>query len=134
MEGLEFIASAQDLLRREPVILFAYLFGSWARDNPGHLSDVDLAVFIDRRRNPFKFRLKLMEQLARSLKSENFDLVVLNDAPLVLQYEVIRSGKILKERRPLRIAYETAVVRDYLDTESLRTVQRETLRRTLLGA
>lgn len=133
MKGPELIGIAREELNREPAILFAYLFGSWAREKPGQLSDIDLAVFIDRRRNPFKYRLKLMEHLARSLKSENFDLIVLNDAPLLLQYEVVRVGKVLKERRSQRIAYEARVLRDYLDTEELRTVQRDMLRRTLLG-
>jgi hypothetical protein len=127
------ITTAQELLGCEPAVQFAYLFGSWARGNPGPLSDLDLAVFIDRRRNPFKFRLMLMEKLARAIRSDNFDLVILNDAPLVLQYEVIRGGKILKEQRQRRVVYEARVLRDFLDTENLRRVHREALKRSLLG-
>ena len=134
METAGLINIAQEFLAGEPAVQFAYLFGSWARGNPGPLSDLDLAVFIDQRRNSFKFRLLLMDKLARALRSEHFDLIILNDAPVVLQYEIISTGKVLKEHRPRRVVFEATVLRDFLDTDKLRSVHREALKHTLLGS
>ncbi len=111
-------------LAGERRVKFAYLFGSLASGTAGPLSDLDLAVYLDGRLDFFRCRLMLMESLAKLLKTENFDLVVLNDAPLVLQNEVIRHGVILKDDRPRRVMFESRVVRDYLDTAHLRDVQR----------
>jgi len=68
-----------------------------------------------------------MEALARALKSENFDLVVLNNAPILLSYEVISNGIVLKDDRQRRVMYESRTLHDYLDTAYLRDVQRRYL-------
>jgi len=113
-------------------IKFAYLFGSQARRDSGPLSDVDLAIYLDNRLDFFSFRLGFQEELSRKLKSQLFDLIVLNNAPLVLQYEIIRDGKILKENKPKRIQFETRVLRDYLDTNWLRSVHLSSLKKSFL--
>jgi hypothetical protein len=112
------------------VIKFAYLFGSHARGNAGPLSDVDLAVYLDNRMNLFSARLFLLEDLGRQLKGQSFDLIVLNDAPLILRYEIIRDGKVLKEDKSRRIEFETRVLREYLDTEAIRSVHLSALKRS----
>lgn len=48
-----------------PEVKFAYIFGSRARGDAGPLSDVDVAVFLDGRVEPFDCRLRLMEKLSR---------------------------------------------------------------------
>lgn len=118
---------AKAFLSAEPKVKFAYLFGSHASGQAGPLSDIDLAVYLDGRLDLFKWRLRLMDALARVLKSENFDLVVLNNAPILLSYEVIRNGIVLKDDRQRRVMYESQTLRDYLDTAYLRDVQRRYL-------
>jgi predicted nucleotidyltransferase len=115
------------------MVKFAYLFGSMASGKAGPLSDLDLAIYLDRRLDSFKYRLQLMERLARLLKSEKFDLVVLNSAPVVLKYEVVKNGIILKDDRPKRVMFETAVLQEYLDTAYLREVQHEYVQRQIKG-
>jgi uncharacterized protein len=111
-------------------VKFAYLFGSHSRGNAGPLSDVDLAIYLDNRMNLFSARLALLEDLGRQLKGQSCDLVVLNDAPLVLRYEIIRDGKVLKENKSRRIEFETRVLREYLDTEAIRSVHLSALKRS----
>jgi hypothetical protein len=120
-------------LRRQATVRFAYLFGSRARGDAGRLSDIDIAVFLDPGLDLFTCRLQLMEQLAVTLHSDRFDLVVLNDAPTTLRYEVIRDGRVLKEDKPLRVDFETGVLRSYLDTAPLRKTQQAYLRQQLAG-
>ena len=119
---------AKNFLVGERKVKFAYLFGSFASGNSGPLSDLDLAVYLDGRLDFFSCRLKLIEALAKVLKTENFDLVVLNNAPIVLKHEVVRNGVILKDDRPRRVMFESRAVWEYLDTAYLRDVQRGYLR------
>jgi len=121
-----------DYLGRCPFIRFAYLFGSHARGDAGRLSDIDLAVFIHEGLDAFRCRLQLMEQVAGVLRHDHFDLVVLNDAPLTLRYEVVREGRVLKEDKARRVEFETGVLRHYLDTVGLRQTQQAYLKEQLL--
>ena len=115
------------ILEKDKRVKFAYLFGSRARAQAGPLSDTDVAVYLDRRINPADYRLKLMEKLAKVLKSDNLDLVVLNQAPPLLRHEIIKCGRILKDDVSRRIPFEAEVIREGLDTAYLRQVQRAAL-------
>lgn len=116
-----------ELLEKERHVEFAYIFGSQATGEAGPLSDLDIAVHLDRRADRLTYRLKLMERLAKLLKRNDLDLVVLNEAPPLLSHEVIKYGTILKEHRPKRVPYEARVISNYLDTASLRQMQRAAL-------
>jgi len=129
-----FVATADlaDFFASESQVKFAYLFGSHANGvTIGPLSDLDLAVYLDGRVNFFTNRLRLMEVLAKKIRTENFDLVVLNRAPPVLRYEVIKNGLVLKENKPRRIMFETEVLRTYLDTVAMRKIQYQYLKASL---
>jgi predicted nucleotidyltransferase len=131
MNDAVLIDSVRGYFADDDMVKFAYLFGSIASGKAGPLSDLDMAIYLDRRLDSFKYRLQLMERLARLLKSEKFDLVVLNSAPVVLKYEVVKNGVILKDDRPRRVMFETAVLQEYLDTAYLRKVQREYIQQQL---
>ncbi len=116
-----------ELLEKEKRVKFAYLFGSQASGQAGPLSDMDVAVYLDRRVKPRTYRLILMEKLAKLLKRDDLDLVVLNQAPPLLGQQIIKYGKPLKDDAPRRIPFEAEVIRQYLDTAHLRQVQRAAL-------
>jgi uncharacterized protein len=122
------VVLAKALLAEDKKVKFAYLFGSHSRGDAGPLSDLDLAVYLDGRLDFFTYRLKLMEALSKILKTERFDLVILNNAPVVLRNEVLRDGIVLKDDRSRRIVFESRALREYLDTAYLREVQRSYLR------
>lgn len=123
-------AHHQDLapiLEKEKRVKFAYLFGSRARGRTGPLSDTDVAVYLDRRIKHGDYRLKLMEELSKILKSDHLDLVVLNQAPPLLRHEIIKYGRLLKDDASRRILFEAETIRECLDTAYLRQVQRSGL-------
>ena len=74
-----------------------------------------------------EYRLRLMEKLAKILKSDRLDLVVLNQAPPLLRYEIIKYGRLLKDDASRRIPFEAEVIRECLDTAYLRQGQRVAL-------
>lgn len=112
----------------EQRVKFAYLFGSAVTGKTGTLSDLDVAVYLDNRIDQFTHRLKLMESLAKILKSEHFDLIVLNHASPLLKYEVVKNGILLKDSPSRRIIFETKVLREYLDTSYLRDIYFHTMK------
>jgi predicted nucleotidyltransferase len=124
----------KDVLARSAEVKLAYIFGSCARGDTGPLSDVDVAVFLDSRVDPFAFRLRLMETLSRALRTEHLDLVILNDASPVLRYEVVREGRVIKEDKAARVEFETRALAEYLDTAHMRNVQRKYLKEQLGGS
>lgn len=123
------LENLKQFLKNERSVKFAYLFGSHARDDAGLLSDVDIAVYLDNRFDFFKCRLSILEKLARALKTDSCDLVILNNAPIDLQFEIIHEGKILKEDKEKRVLFESRAVGDFLDQEQLRQIHLSSLKK-----
>lgn len=122
------LSAVVEVLVDAPEVLFAYLFGSAARGEAGPLSDVDVAVWLEPSAQAFQQRLLLIERLCRTLGHDRVDLIDLARSPVLLRYEVIRDGRVLKEDRERRVAFEVQVLREYMDTAYLRRVQLQALR------
>ncbi|OQX53256.1 MAG: hypothetical protein B5M48_03785 [Candidatus Omnitrophica bacterium 4484_213] len=99
-------------------ILFCYLFGSFAYRNFTSKSDIDIAVYLDRKkcRDLFKKRLSLIADLSRDLKKET-DVIILNDISSVFfEYVILKEGKLIFERdKEKRIEFEMKVLNQYFD-------------------
>ncbi len=106
-------------LSKQEHVKLAYLFGSVAEGNAGKLSDVDLAVFLDvslSKKEQFNLQLKLMSELTGILKTDRIDLVIMNDAPLTLNYEIIKSNyPLLVRDEEQKIDFEHMILSQYLD-------------------
>ncbi|KKH40481.1 nucleotidyltransferase [Methanosarcina mazei] len=108
----------RDFLSVVKGVKLAYLFGSTARGESNCLSDIDIAVLFDDallQKEAFDPQVELISELTCLLKTDNVDLVVLNDSPLLLTYNIIREGIILKSDEPLRVKFETKMMSRYLD-------------------
>lgn len=108
----------KELLEREKHVELAYLFGSAARGELGTLSDVDVAVYLDESLSSeerFKLQLKMMGELASALKTNKVDLIVINDAPPTLNYEIIRFKPIYVKDMSKKVEVEHAIMSRYLD-------------------
>ena len=82
-------------------ILEAYLFGSHGRRAAKPHSDIDVAVFLDTEslpQSPFGYVADLTTALAKALRCDNVDVVILNDAPPLLYHRVLRDGVRLLAR------------------------------------
>lgn len=83
------------VLEPRPEVLEAYLFGSHAQGVAQPHSDIDIAVYIDESRveeSAFGYRAHLTTVLIGGLHDNDIDLLVLNHAPPVLYYHVLRDG------------------------------------------
>lgn len=106
------------ILKHYPEIGLFYLFGSRARGDAGPRSDYDFAIYVDSkdRRKVFSMKLRLREELAKALKTDAVDVVLLNpgQAP-ELQYEIVQQGKLLFEREPFKVLVEPKILNAYFD-------------------
>jgi len=114
-------------------IILAYLFGSTVRGDTGRLSDVDIGVLLDEKlskKDRFDMELKLMGEIAALIKKNKIDLVVLNEAPLLLAYNIIKTGIILKSSEKERVKFETKLLSMYMDEKYyIKRHTEETLKR-----
>jgi predicted nucleotidyltransferase len=114
-------------------VTLAYLFGSTIRREANRLSDIDIAVLFDDtllQKEAFDLQLELIGELTGLLKTNNVDLVIINDSPLLLTYNIIREGIILKSDEPLRVKFETKIMSRYLDERyHIQRHAKESLRR-----
>jgi predicted nucleotidyltransferase len=117
-------------------VLFAYIFGSFAQGTAGPLSDLDVAVYVDEtlipEDLPFGYKSELLAEIMSCLKRNDVDLVILNQAPTLLRFQVLRSGKLIYCRSPrARVRFAEEVFRDYQDLRPLLDVQRYYLKKRL---
>ncbi len=114
-------------------VILAYLFGSTVRGDAGRLSDVDIGVLMDENLSKidrFELELKLMGEIAALIKKNKIDIVVLNEAPLLLAYNIIKDGIILKSSEKERVKFETKILSMYLDEKYyIKRHTEETLKR-----
>ncbi|MBF7083418.1 nucleotidyltransferase domain-containing protein [Desulfallas sp. Bu1-1] len=107
--------------RKDNDIVTVYLFGSHARGNNRCTSDIDLAVLLDQNISPGKYfekKLHLLAQATETLKTDEVDLVILNEAPVSLAYQIIRDGRVLYQKKGAkgqRVAFQTLTCDRYFD-------------------
>ena len=103
-------------------IVVAYLFGSLARGQASHLSDIDIAVLFNSglgMEASIERQVQLMVDLDQFADRE-IQVVVLNRASPFLAYQVLRDGLLLYERsRVERIAFEVRTMKVYFDVQPM---------------
>jgi len=108
-----------DFLEKNNQINAGYLFGSLATNNKKPLSDIDIAVYIDNsihKKDYLDILLDLSNDISKILQTDEFDLVILNNASLRFAYNIISTGKLIfvKNMNPL-IDFTEEIVNRYLD-------------------
>ncbi len=116
----------------------AYLAGTLSnRTTFGHITDVDIGILMmDQIKADqfFDYQLYFMSELAKRMETDSIDVVILNQASLLLKLQVIKNGQILFSRNEKqRISFETKAVMDYLDFKKFDEIQNQALARRLYG-
>lgn len=116
-------------------VIAAMLIGSQARGTPGPLSDVDIAVWHEPGLDPagqLQLQVKLAHLAGETLRTNEVDIVMLNQAPPLLRHRAVRDRKLLVERDPVaRVRLDARALLDYLDTKPLRAEMSRGLRKRI---
>lgn len=97
-------------------IKFAYIFGSQATGEASENSDVDIAVCFDKSYEAVEeafIRGDIIEE-GKAFFKKDVDIVSLNNASLLLKYEIIHDGIIIKDDDE-RVDFESLSLREYFD-------------------
>ena len=116
---LEKIPEVIDDLSRNKNVAALYVFGSASTGNLKPLSDLDFAVLLTTslpKKQRFDVLLSLLGNLNQAFKTDEIDLVLLNDVPARIAYRIIKEGRLLLcpyEKELIDFSEDT--VRQYLD-------------------
>ena len=114
-----------DYFKKHSEIEVAYIFGSVAQGKSSPLSDIDIAILVDNQKideNAYRYGYKaeILSDLIKLLKTNDIDLVILNEANTLLKHRVLYSGKILHSKNEnKRIAFQTTTISKYNDYKQL---------------
>jgi len=99
-------------------VIAAYLFGSYAGGRPTPLSDVDIGILLVNNLSDmesFKIEMHLLGKLQKILGTDNIDLVVLNKAPLPIQYHATCGILLFSTNEEKRTEFVEYVRKYYID-------------------
>ncbi len=111
-----------DIFSRKEVIL-AYIFGSaiGGKEKMGPLSDLDFAVYIEESVDgKSELYLEILNELLAVL-GDNIDLVMMNNASTLMNFNIIKSGEILHQRSMKdKVRLETKIMKFNMDKKYYR--------------
>lgn len=114
----ELIKRLERGLRDREEIAFAYLYGSFAEDISFH--DIDVGIYlsgIEHEESTF-YSIALSQTLCNEMKLP-VDVRVLNFAPVLFVYHIIRGILIFDRNEDLRVHLVEETVRKYLDLKPM---------------
>ena len=114
----------------------AFLFGSRAVGRAREDSDIDVAVLLAggvADEEPRTRLRTLLEALAAELAADRLDLVILNEAPPALAFQVLKYGVLAMDRDPVPLhRFRVRVYSEHADFEPVERFFREVTRRRAL--
>jgi predicted nucleotidyltransferase len=117
-----------------PAVRGAYVFGSVATEQEWDGSDLDLGIVVEEEAWDPSDKVPLIGECMDAARRTRIDLVVLNDAPLVLQFEAVRPNVILYAADDFDPGvFSSKVLRMYWDFQPHLRRQRKAYKRRLLN-
>jgi len=117
-------------LAEQPDIVVAYLFGSVARGQANTMSDVDIAILLQKGLDE---ETMLARQLAilvalEEMADREVQVTILNRASPFFTYQVIKEGMRLYERdKAERVEFEVRAMKEYFDVQPMLEFQNRAL-------
>ncbi|HJH29175.1 MAG TPA: nucleotidyltransferase [Methanosarcinaceae archaeon] len=132
LEKEQLIPLLEKFFQAQEYVELAYLFGSAAKGKAGVLSDIDIGIYLSPKTTKAQRnqkRLEFIAKLTTILKNNRIDLLVINDTPPVLNFEIIKPNvPVLVRDHDLKLDVEQCIMSRYLD----RKYHEDFLNRTLL--
>ncbi len=111
-------------LKQHSEVVAVYSFGGAAKNEIKPLSDLDYAILLSgqlSKRQRFEKHLELIGIFNNVFRTDEIDLIILNDAPLRFCYVILKTGKLLYFRnKDDLIDLRDQVLKYYLDFKFFR--------------
>jgi len=112
-------------------IIVAYVFGSTAEGKEHAFSDIDVAILL---KEPSLDKTMRIHSLLTESIGDNVDTLLLNFAPPVLKYNVVKNGlRVLSKDEDARVSFEARALSEGLDEGFLIAKVREAIARRLIS-
>lgn len=116
---LKYAENIVKVLEKEENVLFAYLFGSYAKGTQNEKSDIDIAVYLTDEsileKDPL-YPSRLAIKIENIPVKEKADVRILNGSTLRFRNQVLMHGKLLFSKdEKKRIEFETSSLHQYYD-------------------
>jgi predicted nucleotidyltransferase len=116
---LQKVPAAVDAISGDADVSALFSFGGLAAGRLSPLSDLDFAVLLSRRLNRRQRSEKILDLVGvfnSIFRTDEIDLVLLNDAPLICGHRILKTGKLLYVRNERELVdFREKVVKLYLD-------------------
>ncbi|MGB9700890.1 MAG: type VII toxin-antitoxin system MntA family adenylyltransferase antitoxin [Thermodesulfobacteriota bacterium] len=116
---LEKIPQLIDTLQKCEDVIALFFFGSLATGKLRPLSDLDIALLLKdniSKGKLFNREIDLICLIGKELGTEEFDLIILNTAPLRFAHQILKNGKKIFVKDQRRLAnFQEEVIKKYID-------------------
>lgn len=126
---MDIIKKCKNILMVYEDIAFAYIFGSYVQGNTRADSDIDIAIYLEKKVD-IDVYLEIKMHLSEICKRE-IDLIILNNATPLLKYEIYKNNillfardKAIETNYKVKTLFEYSDIKKYLDLSYDRTVDR----------
>ena len=115
----------KEYFQKHPEIEVAYIFGSIVQGRTSVFSDIDIAIILDNQQVNEKsyrygYKAEILTDLIKVLKTNNVDLVILNEANSLLRHRVLYFGNLVYSRNEKkRIQFQIDTINKYNDFRQL---------------
>jgi len=85
-------------ISKDPDVIALFAFGSLASDTLKPLSDLDFGILVSGKigkQKRFDKHLELIGLFNEVLRTDEVDLIMMNDAPMRFSHNIIKSGKLM---------------------------------------
>jgi predicted nucleotidyltransferase len=121
---LERLSGLIQAIKQRSEVVALYSFGSVVKNDLKPLSDLDYAILLSgqlSKRQRFDEHLELIGIFNNVFRTDEIDLIILNDAPLRFCYVILKTGKLLYFRnKDDLIDLRDQVLKYYLDFKYFR--------------
>jgi len=111
--------------QKHPEIEVAYVFGSVTQGRVNVLSDIDIAVILDKgqvnkKSYRYGYKAEILTDLIKLLRTDNVDLVILNEANPLLKHRILYFGKVIyNKNEKRRIQFQIDTINKFNDFKQL---------------
>ena len=113
----ETVERLSEMLTEEREVVFAYLYGSFMESGA---RDIDIAIYVDEGLvdDALRYQLRLSTKIEMAVRFP-VDVLILNHAPMRLQYQAIRGRLLICKDDETRLRFVEQLLIDYLDYRPL---------------
>lgn len=122
MRNTKIFSDIQKVLKKEPLILACYIFGSYAKGVHNKESDFDIAVVVTNKKLITEATVYELIKDIPFPKNPDISVVDKTSSPIFL-FQIIKSGSRIYAKDENNVnAFEAYVLRYYYDTQHLRNI------------